>query len=295
MKLRSLFLTMLLLTTLAVPAYGQSSGDDGPSIIPILASSETAQGPNRFLFGLVDTQNESIAAPDVEVSLRFYDHAADPDAVAFETDSRFLWSIEDVRGLYAADVDFPHAGRWGTRFDVTFPDGRAETVRADYDVRETTATPAIGAPAIAIDTPTAADVGGDLAQISTDQQPMDRLYELSISDAIEADKPFVLAFVTPSFCQTATCGPTLEKVKSVATTHPDVNFVHVEPYVMAFGDDGLRPQLSEDGYLQSAAWTEAWGLRTEPYVVVVAADGTVQAKYEGAISTEELKEALAAL
>jgi hypothetical protein len=295
MKLRSLFLTMLLLTTLAVPAYGQSSSDDGPSIIPILASSETAQGPNRFLFGLVDTQNESIAAPDVEVSLRFYDHAADPDAVAFETDSRFLWSIEDVRGLYAADVDFPHAGRWGTRFDATFPDGRAETVRADYDVRETTATPAIGAPAIAIDTPTAADVGGDLAQISTDQQPMDRLYELSISDAIEADKPFVLAFVTPSFCQTATCGPTLEKVKSVATTRPDVNFVHVEPYVMAFGDDGLRPQLSEDGYLQSAAWTEAWGLRTEPYVVVVAADGTVQAKYEGAISTEELEEALAAL
>ena len=109
-----------------------------------------------------------------------------------------------------------------------------ETVRVDYDVWETTSTPPIGAPAPLIDTPTAEDVGGDLGRISSDPEPVERFYELSILDAIEADAPAVIAFVTPAFCQTATCGPTIEKVKEVAENHPDgVNFVHVEPYLHA--------------------------------------------------------------
>jgi hypothetical protein len=285
---------LLLVGTLlsgALPASAQ----DGPAIIPILASSELAQGPNRFLFSLSDTEGRPVAAPDVTVRLRFYDDQADPEAVAFEADSRFLWAIEDVRGLYAADIEFPHAGRWGTRFDATFPDGRSETVRVDYDVWETTSTPAIGAPAPKIDTPTAADVGGDLSLISTDTEPVERFYDLSILDAIEADAPAVIAFVTPAFCQSATCGPTLDKVKEVAAGHPEVNFVHVEPYLMQVKDGYLQPLLSEEGWLQSAPWTTTWGLRTEPYVVVIDAEGLVRAKYEGAITVEELEQALEAL
>ena len=130
--------------------------------------------------------------------LRFYEDAADPEAVAFEADSRFLWAIEGVRGLYAADVAFPRAGRWGTRFDATFPDGRQETVRADYDVWETTSTPAIGAPAPRCGHPHGRDVGGDLSLISTDPDPLARFYERSIADAIDAQEPAVIAFVTPS-------------------------------------------------------------------------------------------------
>jgi hypothetical protein len=291
-------LTLLLLATLAVPAAAQSedSGEQsGPAIIPILASSETAVGPNRFLFSLTDPQGGLLAAPDVDVRLSFYDGSADPDAVVFETDSRFLWAIEDVSGLYASTVTFPHAGRWGTRFDATFPDGSTETVRADYDVRETTSTPALGAQAPVIDTPIGADVGGDLSLISTDTDPLARLYDLSIADAVAADAPFVVAFVTPAFCQSATCGPTLEKIKEVALDHPEVNFVHVEPFVMAVQDERLQPLLSEQGSLQPAPWTELWGLRSEPFVVVVAADGSVQAKFEGAIAADEIEEALAAL
>ncbi len=267
----------------------------GPNIIPILASSEIAQGRNRFLFGLTDRAGKLVAAPDVEVRLRFYDDGADPEAVAFEAESRFLWTIEGERGLYAADVTFPSAGRWGTRFDVTFPDGTEETVRVDYDVRETTSTPPLGGPAPSVDTPTAADVGGDLALISTDGEPVEQLYRLSIEDALSAGEPFVVAFVTPAFCQTATCGPTLEKVKEVANNNPDIDFIHVEPYLMAMQDEGLQPVLGEDGLLQSAPWTTAWGLLSEPFVAVVDGDGNVTAKFEGAITTEELEEALAAL
>jgi hypothetical protein len=281
----------LLLTLVAVPAIAQ----DVPNIIPVLASSELAQGPNRFLFSLTDPQGELLAAPEVDVRLEFYDDAADPDAVVFESEARFLWAIEDVRGLYASDVTYPNPGRWGTRFHATFPDGRTETVRVDYDVWETTSTPPIGSLAPAIETPTAADVGGDLSQISSDPEPEPRFYELSILDAIEADAPAVISFVTPAFCQSATCGPTIDKVKELAAGHPDVNFVQVEPYLMHVQNDYLQPLLSEEGWLQPAPWTTAWGLRTEPFVVVLDADGIVRAKFEGAITVKELEDALAAL
>ena len=283
-------LAAVLLMLAAVPATAQ---DVVPKIIPVLASSEIAQGPNRFLFSLTDPAGALLASPDVSVRLEFFDGQADPDEVVFEADARFLWAIEDLRGLYAVDVEFTSPGRWGTRFYATFPDGRTETVRVDYDVREETSTPPIGAPAPLIDTPTAEDVGGDISRISSDPDPVPRFYELSILDAIEDDKPAVIAFVTPAFCQTATCGPTIEKVKEVATSHPsDVNFVHVEPYLMWVKDGYLQPYLSEEGQLQSAPWTERFGLRTEPYVIVIDGDGVVRAKFEGAITVDELEDAL---
>jgi hypothetical protein len=279
----------LLLTLAALPVAAQGV----PNIIPVLASSEIAKGENRFLFSLTDPAGALLAAPDVDVRLEFFDDEADAEAVAFESDARFIWAIEGLRGLYVANVEFPEAGRWGTRFHATFPDGRTETVRIDYDVWEETTTPAIGSPAPLIDTPTAEDVGGDLSRISSDPAPVDRFYELSILDAIEADKPAVISFVTPAFCQTGTCGPTIEKVKEVAASHPtDVNFVHVEPYLMWVKDGYLQPMLSEEGWLQSAPWTERYGLRTEPYVIVIDAEGLVRAKFEGAITVDELEDAL---
>jgi hypothetical protein len=271
------------------------AAQDAPAMLPVLLSSELAQGPNRFLFNLTDQAGQVLAEPSVSVHLRFYDDSADPEAVAFETDARFLWAIEDVHGLFAADVDFPHPGRWGTRFDATFPDGRTETVRADYDVAETTSTPPIGAPAPLVDSPTAADVDGDLARISSDPEPQERFYELSILDAIEDGAPAVIAFVTPAFCQSATCGPTLDKVKTVAAAHPELNVVHVEPYLMHVKDGYLQPSLSTEGQLQAAPWTQIWGLRTEPFVAVIDSEGLVRAKFEGAITVEELEEALASL
>jgi len=289
MKRMTALAAAALLTLTAVPVAAQAV----PEIIPVLASSEIAKGENRFLFSLTDPAGGLLAAPDVEVRLEFYDSDVDPEKVVFESDSRFLWAIEDLRGLYAADVEFPSAGRWGTRFYATFPDGTTETVRVDYDVWEETTTPPIGAPAPLIDSPTAADVDGDIRRISSDPDPVERFYELSILDAIEDDKPAVIAFVTPAFCQTATCGPTIEKVKEVAASHPnDVNFVHVEPYLMWMKDGYLQPMLSEEGWLQSAPWTERYGLRTEPYVMVLDAEGLVRGKFEGAITVEELEDVL---
>lgn len=276
-----------------VSASPRASG--GPEILPLLVSAEITKGPNRFLFSLTDRQNALIAAPDVKVHLLFYDVDTDPDKVVFEEDARFFWSIEDTAGLYAASVDFPKAGRWGTRFEATFPDGQVKVVRADYDVRETGTSPALGAKAPSVDTPTAAEVNGDLKALTTDQEPEARFYQTSIADALTAAEPFVVTFATPAFCETRTCGPTLDIVKGVAADYPDMTFINVEPYVMAYKDGSLQPVMDAQGQLQAAAWTEAWGLPSEPYTFVVKADGTVVAKFEGVLTPDELRAAIDAL
>jgi len=56
-----------------------------------------------------------------------------------------------------------------------------------------------------------------------------------------------------------------------------------------------RPTLSPEGWLQPAPWTEAWGLRTEPFVAVIDEAGLVRAKFEGALTVEEIEAVLAAL
>lgn len=277
----------------AIVVPGPSEG--GPTMLPILASSELTIGPNRFLFTLTDRDNRPLAAPDVQVDLLFYDADVAKDTVAFEAASRFLWAVEGVTGLYAASVEFPTDGRWGTRFNASFPDGSSQTVRVDYDVRSEPVTPAIGAAAPSVDTPTAADVGGDLSRLSTDPHPEPRFYQSSIADALAARKAFVVAFATPAFCRSATCGPTLETVKAVAKDHPDLTFINVEPYVMAMKGGSLQPVLDGNGELRTAPWTEAWHLLTEPFVAIVDATGAVRAKFEGAIAAEELTSAIDAL
>lgn len=276
-------------------AAASPSGSGGPEVLPLLVSAEITKGPNRFLFSLTDRQNKLIAAPDVKLHLLFYDVDVASDKVVFEADATFFWSIEGTAGLYRAAVEFPKAGRWGTRFEATFPDGQTKVVRADYDVRESGTTPALGAKAPLADTPTQDDVGGDLKALTTDQRPVARFYETSIAGALSAEKPFVVSFATPAFCQSRTCGPALDVVKSVAAAYPDLTFINVEPYKMVYKDGSLQPELDAQNQLQTAAWTDAWGLPTEPYTFVVDGDGTVAAKFEGMLAADELTAALDAL
>ena len=278
----------------AVPASespGDTSAGGSPQILPLFISSEITKGQTRLVFTLTDRANQLVAAPDVPVHLELYDVAAAPDTVAFEADARFLWAIEGQKGLYVADLSFPAAGRWGVRFTARFPDGTSTQVRADFDVAETGSTPAIGAPVVPLDTPTITGANADLATVTTDAKPDARFYETSVAEALVAGKPFVVVFATPAFCQTAICGPTLDMVKEVARDYPNLTFINVEPYKMVVTNGRLQPELDASGQLQAASWTDAWGLRSEPWVFVVGADGTMAAKFEGTLGADELRAA----
>lgn len=291
------------------PAPGGSGWASAPgttSVVPKIVSAELAVGKKRFLFILVDQADRVVSGPSVLAHVRFFDLAADAERPVSEADAHFFWAVPDERGLHRVPVAFTSAGTWGAEFLVSreagapSPDGSPDplaspaTVRVIFSVREHASTPAIGAPAPAADTPTLETAAGDPRRISTDPHPDRSFYELSLRDALAAGEPFLLFFGTPAFCQTGTCGPTLETIKVVVGDYPDLTVIHVEPYRLMERDGVLQPEFA-GGRLQPVPAVLAWGLVTEPIAFLVAADGTVAAEFEGAIDPPELRDAIEAL
>ena len=133
----------------------------------------------------------------------------DPETPVTTAEGEFVWAIPDERGMYVVNADLPHAGS-GARRSPPRRRVPTEKIRMTFEVRDSTPTVMVGDPAPASETPTAADVDGDLAQISTDEEPVPAFYETSVADALAANKPFVLVFATPKFCTSQQCGPTLD-------------------------------------------------------------------------------------
>ena len=260
-------------------------------LIPIPVSTELVVGPDRMLVNLVTQQNEPLASPDRPVQLRLYNLAEDPANPKVDTTAIFLPTIQGRPGLYRAQVNFDAAGDWGLETVTTEADGTHRTGRMIFQVLGQASTPAIGAQAPVSDTPTATTADG-IAHISTDTAPDPDFYRISEPDALAQHKPFVIAFATPAFCRSATCGPTLNMVKSVAADYKDkLTFIHVEPYDLTYTNGTLQPVLTEDNLPVPDNATNIWGLPTEPYIFVVDGTGKVTAKFEGIASPEELRAA----
>ena len=159
---------------------------------------------------------------------------------------------------------------------------------AKIAVKRTSSTPAIGSPAPRSDTKTASDADA-LTDISTDPSPDPDLYRLSVAEALDEPEPLLVAFATPAYCRTATCGPQMNVIKELKDKYADsVNFIHVEVYdnpaeIRERGIDSARtaPALAE------------WGLPSEPWTFLVDGGGVVRAKYEGFVNAGELETAIA--
>jgi hypothetical protein len=284
--------------TPAPDSIGSWTAPQAPSLFPqvINPAGTLACGENRFMVSFLDAANAPVAAPDRPASVAFYDLGSDPETPVSTVDGSFIWAIEDVAGIYVANVDFPSAGQWGAEFRTTGTDGAEESIRVQFEVQETSSVVAVGDPAPASDTPTLADVDGDVSRISTDDEPVDAFYETSVADALEAGKPFVLAFATPKFCVSAQCGPTLDRLKPIAAAHPELTFINVEPYALKDVDGQLQPVMTGDPpQLTPTAATNDWRLAAEPWVFVVDGDGTVTASFMLIFSDEELEAAIAAV
>jgi hypothetical protein len=297
-RFRPLIAVCAALLIAGCSAAGSSStpaGSSGPraSVLPVIISSELAIGSNRFLFSFVDAaSNSPVGAPDRSASVSFSGPANQALASAQGT---FIWAIQDVSGIYVTTVDFPASGDWVAHFTTAAAGKAPEQVDFGFQVLDKKHVIVPGDAAPSVETPTLASVGGDVARISTDPKPDKAFYETSVAAALAAHKPFVLVFATPKFCQTQTCGPTLDKVKPVAAAHPDVTFINVEPYKLKDDQGQLQPVLDANGQLQTVPATDAYRLLSEPYVFVVGGDGIVKASFELIFTPDEIDRALANL
>ena len=273
----------------SAPPNGSAATTD---IYPVMISSELIVGENRVLFSFQDASGAPIAKPNRTVEISFT--GPNGEAVSAEN-GQFIWSIENAVGIFVTHATFPSAGNWMASFTTVAPGSPEQTIPFSFDVKAKASAIQKGQPAPSVDTPTLADVGGDVTKISTDTSPDPAFYQTSVADALAAHKPFVLVFATPKFCQTKTCGPTLDKVKAVAAKHPDVTFINVEPYLLEDVDGQLQPKLDAKGNLQAAPATIAYGLLSEPFVFIVGGDGKVKASFELIFTPEEIDAALTGL
>jgi hypothetical protein len=277
---------------------GWDTTQQTPSVYPqIIGGQALACGKTRFMFSFIDKQNVPVGAPDRTVEVALFDLGTDPTKPVQTGTATFIWAIEPTVGVYVFDADFTAAGTWGAEFRTAVGGAAPESIRVLFDVQPTSTVIAVGDPAPPSKTPTLADVGGDVAKISSDAHPVDAFYKTSIADAVAAKKPFVVVFATPKFCRTAQCGPTLDRVKPIAAAHPDVTFINVEPYELKTVDGQLQPVVTatDPPDLVPVAATNEWGLVAEPWVFVVDRNGIVTASFMLIFSDQELNAAIAAV
>ncbi|OFW67758.1 MAG: hypothetical protein A2Z12_07465 [Actinobacteria bacterium RBG_16_68_21] len=256
-------------------AGAPSSGPFPEAAFAFSASSNLAVGTQRLLVAVATPEGSRLAAPTIPVTIAVWPEGSED--LSRGLPGEFIWAIPEVSGLYKVTFQFDQPGLWTVR--VT-PNGGPALEDFTITVIPEASTPAFGDPAPASDTPVAAD--HPIAEISTDPEPDPRFYQLSVADAVTSGRPTVVVFATPKFCQTAICGPTLDRVKEVADAYPDVNFVHVEVYT----------NLDDPANLEVVPAVVEWGLPTEPWVFVIDAGGIVTAAFEGVVTPEELTAAL---
>ncbi len=281
------------------PLTGTETGaqsHDHPNLTPVeteeaaemqvyLVASELVVGENRFAVGLQTPDNAII--DDAEVAFTYYDlsNAVAP-VLESEATAERLASLDGLTVIYANQRTFDRAGRWGVQIDATREDGTTLSRNIVFDVLADSPSLAIGEQAPAVDSPTAADVDDDLTLLTSATEPNPAFYDLSIADALANDKPTVVLFATPAFCQTRFCGPDYEIVSGLQQRYGDqLNFVHVEVY------SGL-PNPEANGF-QFAQPMHDFGLTTEPWLYVIDANGTVTWRVEGLFTEDELVAALA--
>jgi hypothetical protein len=256
------------------PTPSPAARATGPTMI--LATSELVVGPNRFAVGMVDEANQPIV--DAQVTFGFYQLSGDQGTKKAEAPATFRWVEQKLRGIYTAPVTFDTAGRWGVEATVQ-RNGRAQVLRAPFEVKATGSAPMIGAQAIRSKTPTVHDVA-DPSQICTAAPPCE-LHTASVDELLANGKPTAILFASPGFCTSQTCAPQLGVLLGVRPKYADtVNFVHVEIY-----------KDPRNGALADAV-TE-WSLPSEPWIFFVDRGGTIVERFDGIATAEEIEGGIA--
>ena len=266
----------------------------GPEVSAFIASMDLAVGTNRVVFALLDRDGMPLRVPEAQVQAVYIAPGQTGGVVRDTAAAKFVkWPLGDV-GVFVTELSFdkPGVGEtgalgvWQLVVTTAKPDGTIVEARGVLRVRETSATPQIGSPAPASITPTVDDVE-DLSSITSSLAPDPDLYRISIHDALEEDKPLVVVFATPAFCQSATCGPQVEVLSELNQRYGDqVNFVHVEVF--------KNPHEIRAGYTASS-YVDAvreWKLPGDPWTFVVNRQGLVHAKFEAFTTREEIEAAL---
>ena len=275
---------------------------DGAPFVPSILPTSVGVGDSRMLFALIDRETGTLVS-DATLEAHYYRLAEDPEAEPKTSEEvatlDVVKRVLDLRGVVsdgtpAADSDlttvysstpsFDAAGYWGVVLDIEYQ-GKTYHPRMKFWVLQETPEVGIGQPAPASTQLTLADVDSASA-ISSMTNPNEDMLDETVADALKTGNPIVVAFVTPTFCQTRFCGPVMDAVVQPAwEKYGDrVEFIHIEPYDLA--------KARGEGVLEPVPTIAEWGIRQEPFIFVIDREGIVRSKLEGVTDVNELSDAI---
>lgn len=274
--------------TEASPASLQARLDaqPGENVGLVLGTSDFVVGENRVSFLVVGNNGKLITTPTAKVYVA-RGLAEKPESTA----SAQLLKLDpygagqhtqehaepDTESLFVTRLNFRQPGDYW--FVVDLP-GKPTQGLVAVKVKDTGAAPVVGATAIPSDNPTLDDAPAE--KITTARPPDTELLKSSIKEAMAAKVPFVAVFATPAYCESRTCGPTVEIVEEVRrrVSPTKTRFIHVEVYKENDPAKGVNKFMTE------------WKLPSEPWIFVVDSTGIIRERFEGSASVEELEAAV---
>lgn len=272
-------------------------------LVAQVASFDLATGEDqRLLIGLFTSERTPIVGGEIEVRVGHLGEGETGEDVemsaartatflpvpgkepeASETPTRLEGS---GIGVYETAVDLDQPGNWGAHVSVEL-DGETRTATAVFPVSDQHRVPVAGDPAPRTDNPTIDSEDVDPAALDSRAQgedgevPDPELHDASIADVLDAGRPMVVVISTPVYCVSQFCGPITEAVADLADQYDDrAEFVHLEVW-QDFDAEQLNPSVEE--------WIfdpETGG--NEPWVFLVGADGTIQARWDNVLDEQEL-------
>ncbi|MBI2723437.1 MAG: hypothetical protein HYX50_00100 [Chloroflexi bacterium] len=300
----ALLLLLALISSLAFSAC-RSQKELFPKVIslgkgevfPSILNVSLAVGENRVSFDIIDRDDNRVL--DATMRVDFYDlngpkpvFLSGGEAASVPIDLSYVdeqsdkeTSITGRNAVYIAQANFPRAGDFGALISIARGSTTYDPIPYRFNVLDRTLEPMIGEPAPPSRQLTTADVA-DITEIDSSYPPRPGMHNQTVADALLTRKPTVIAFATPAFCRSRTCGPVMDTVMDplFAAYGDRASFIHIEPYDLA--------ALRQSNQQQPVQAMTDWNLTTEPWVFVVDRNGRVAAKFEGISSRPEVEAAL---
>ena len=275
-----------------VASYDLATGDESRVIVGVLTPDNQVvvggQVATQFFYLGPDGQATPEPGPRATGTFLPVPGKA-PDPIPGEPT---VGAFTDGIGVYEMRTSFDRSGAWGIAVRAQLADGTTRTGSTRFEVAEEHQVPAVGEQAPAVDNHTMSSGGPEVAidsrAVTEGEIPDPQLHETTVAQTIEQGRPSLVVFSTPVYCVSKFCGPVTETVEQLADEYGDrAAFIHIEIW---------RDFNGEEANPAAAEWlrTPDGGL-TEPWVFLIGADGTIQARWDNVPDRDAIVATLEAL
>lgn len=297
--------------------HTDAAGDDdrvgGLSVQPASYDLAATGEAERFLVGALTAQNEGLVGGTVQLDFAFLgrgDASGSPEPgpsaeAAFlpvpnkapeeVPDQPTVMAPADGVGVYETEVAFDRPGFWEVTVSADVAGHDTMTGTGAFRVFDEHLVPRVGDEAIPVENLTVDDAG-EVPPAAVDSRagsdgsiPDPELHQTTIADALAQQRPVVVVFSTPVYCQSQFCGPITEAVADLADRYGDrAAFVHVEVW-RDYEDTTLNDAYDTWANKGEDVGVEGAGEGREPWVFAVDADGRVAHRWDNVPDIEALE------